>query len=80
MLLKQTHESKLSPNYEAEPYVVTNKEGNAVILQDVNSKMRNIAHMKKFIEPGQARQDQLLPQSTQLEESQPVQIAEGPTK
>ena len=75
MLLKQTRESKLSPSYEAEPYV-----GNAVILQDVNgnSKMRNIAHMKNFIEPGQAKQGQLPPQPTPLVEKQPVQIAEGP--
>ena len=80
VLLKQTRESKLSPNYEAEPYVVTHKEGNAVILQDVNgnSKMRNIAHMKKFVEPRQGKQDQLPPQPTPLVESQPVQIAEGP--
>lgn len=80
MLLKQTRESKLSPSYEAEPYVVTHKEGNALILQDVNgnSKMRNIVHMKNFIEPGQAKQDQLPPQPTPLVEKQPVQIAEGP--
>lgn len=80
VLLKQTRESKLSPSYEAEPYVVTHKEGNVVILQDVNgnSKMRNIAHMKNFIEPGQAKQDQLPPQPTPLVEKQPVQIAEGP--
>ena len=54
VLWKQTRESKLSPNYEAEPYLVTHKERNTVILQDVNgnSKMRNIAHMKKFVEPG----------------------------
>ena len=53
MLLKQTRENKLSPNYEPEPYVVTRKDGNAVILQDANgnNKMRNIAHMKKFVDP-----------------------------
>ena len=80
VLLKQTRESKLSPNYEAKPYVVIQKEGNAVILQDVNgnSKIRNIAHMKKFVEPVQAKQDQLPPQPTPLVGSQPVQIAEGP--
>ena len=47
VLLKQTRENKLSPNYEPEPYIVTRKDGNAVILQDTsgNNKMRNIAHM-----------------------------------
>ena len=80
VLLNQTRKSKLSPIYEAEPYVVTHKERNAVILQDVNgnSKMRNIAHMKNFNEPGEAKQDQLPPQPTPLIEKQPVQIAEGP--
>ena len=53
VLLKQTRENKLSPNYEPEPYIVTRKDGNAVILQDTNgnNKMRNIAHMKKFVDP-----------------------------
>ena len=80
MLLKHTRESKLSPNYEAESFVVTHKEGNAVIVQDVNGncKMRNITHVKKFVEPGHAKQDQLPPQPTHLEQSQPFQIAEGP--
>ena len=53
VLLKQAHDSKLSPNFEPEPYVVAHKDGNAVVLQDAkgNCKMRNIAHMKKFVEP-----------------------------
>lgn len=53
MLLKQTCENKLSPNYEPEPYTVTHKDGNDVILQDTNgnNKMRNSAHMKKFVDP-----------------------------
>ena len=51
MLLKQTRENKLSPNYEPEPYTVTHKDGNAVILLDTNgnNKMRNIAHTKSLL-------------------------------
>ena len=47
VLLKETCENKLAPNYEPEPYIVTRKDGNVVILQDTNgnNKMRNIAHM-----------------------------------
>ena len=54
VLLKETCENKLAPNYEPEPYIVTRKDGNAAILQDTNgnNKMRNIAHMKKFVDPG----------------------------
>ena len=50
-----------SSNYEPDPYVVIHKDGNAVVLQDVNgnSKMRNIAHLKKFVEPA----------TTEMEES-----------
>ena len=53
VLLKQTRENKLSPNYEPDPCVVTHKDGNVVVLQDANgnNKMRNIAHTKKFVEP-----------------------------
>ena len=53
VLLKQTRENKLSPNYEPEPCIVTRKDGNAAILQDTNGnkEMRNIAHMKKFVDP-----------------------------
>jgi len=44
---------KQAPNFEPNPYVVAHKDGNAVVLQDAkgNCKMRNIAHMKKFVEP-----------------------------
>jgi len=50
VLSGHTRENKLSPNYEPEPYIVTRKDGNAVILQDTNgnNRMRNIAHMNKF--------------------------------
>ena len=71
VLLKQTRENKLSPNYEPDPYVVTHKDGNAVILQDANgnNKMRNIAHTKKFIEPVTIGKEELDKQE------QPVQTA-----
>ena len=53
ILLRQARENKLSPNYEPDPYTVIQKDGNAVILEDANgnNKMRNIAHMKKFVTP-----------------------------
>ena len=53
MLLKQTRESKLSPIYKPDPYVVTHKDENAVVLEDKNgnSKMRHVAHMKTFVDP-----------------------------
>ena len=52
MLLKQTLDDKLPPNYELDPYVVTHKDGNAVVVGDANgnNKMRNVVHMKKFVE------------------------------
>ena len=34
VLLKQTRDSKLSPNFEPDPYVVAHKDGNALVLQD----------------------------------------------
>ena len=73
MLLKQTRENKLSPNYESEPFIVTRKDGNAVILQDTNgnNKMRNIAHMKKFVDPGTVDKGEIDPQPHLAE--QPVQ-------
>ena len=45
MLLKQTLDDKLQPNYELDPYVVTHKDGNAVVVRDANgnNKMRNVA-------------------------------------
>ena len=44
VLLKQARNSKLSPNFEPDPYVVAHKDGNAVVLQDTkgNCEMRNI--------------------------------------
>ena len=51
--MKQTRDSKLSPNFQPESYVVAHKDGNAVALQDAKGhcKIRNIADMKKFVEP-----------------------------
>ena len=48
VLLRQTRENKLPPNYEPDPYTVIQKDGNAIILEDANgnNKMRNVAHMK----------------------------------
>ena len=79
MLLKKTRENKLSPNYEPEPYIDTRKDGNAAILQDTNenNKMRNIAHMKKFVDPGNVDkgeidlQPHLAEQPVQPEQDQP---------
>jgi len=73
VLLKRTRENKLSPNYEPEPYTVTHKDGNAVILQDTNgnNKMRNIAHIKKFVDPETVDKGETDPQPHLPE--QPVQ-------
>ena len=62
MLLKRTRENNLSPNYEPDPYKVIHKDGNAVTLEDANgnSKTRNIAHMKKFVEPETAEKGELV--------------------
>ena len=68
MLLKQTRENKLSPNYEPEPYIVTHKNGNDT---NGNNKMRNIAHMKKFVDPETVDKGQIDPQPPLPE--QPVQ-------
>lgn len=53
VLLKQARENKLSSMFETEPYKVLEKTGNAVILESAEgvTRMRNVAHMKKFIEP-----------------------------
>ena len=52
VLLRQTRENKLSPNFEPEPYKVIEKDGNAVVIADAegNTKMRNAAHMKKLVQ------------------------------
>ena len=72
ILLRQTRENKLLPNYEPDPYTVIQKDGNAVILEDANgnNKMRNIAHMKKFVTPEPAAAEgPAVP--AQVEESRP---------
>lgn len=71
--MKQSREKKLSPNYEPEPFTVSHKDGNAVILQDTNGnkKMRNIAYMKKFIDPETVDKGEIDPQPDLAE--QPVQ-------
>ena len=73
VLLKQTRENKLSPNYEPEPYTVTHKDGNALILKDTNgnNKLRNMAHTKKFIDPETVDKGEIDPQPDLIE--QPVQ-------
>ena len=62
VLLKWTRKNNLSPNYEPDPYKVIHKDGNAVTLEDANgnSKMRNIAHMKKFVEPETTEKGELV--------------------
>ena len=52
VLLRQTRENKLSPNFEPEPYKVIEKDGNAAVVADAegNTKMRNAAHMKKLVQ------------------------------
>lgn len=86
MPLKQTRENKVLPNYEPEPYTVTHKDGNSVILQDTNgtNKMRNIARMKKFIDPETVdkgeidRQPNLAEQLVQPEQDHPNPSASQP--
>ena len=54
VLLEQRHKDKLSTWFETEPYTVTNKYGNQVILKpgdDRNGHIkRNITHVKKYQE------------------------------
>lgn len=88
VLLKQARENKLSPNYEPEPYKVVHKDGNAVILEDTNgnNKMRNIAHMKKFVAPETTeKEDQVQPaqlpqEPDQVEQTHPMTIASQPAE
>ena len=65
VLLKQNRQNKLSPNYEPEPYIVTQRNGNAVVIEnaDGESRMRNIGHMKKSIQPegSEEEPDQIMP-------------------
>ena len=54
VLVKQLHrENKLTPTFDPTPYEVIRREGNAVIVQSPNGpqRMRNTAHVKKFIPP-----------------------------
>ena len=79
VLLQKKRDNKLSMYYETDTYQVVQKEGNAVIIQDNNGqqKMRNIGHMKKFI------QLNILPekpvQDTVTEETRPPPAIELPT-
>ena len=52
VLLRQNRENKLSPTFEPEPYRVVEKNGSAVIIENATgqSKMRNVGHMRKFME------------------------------
>ena len=58
VLLRQNRESKLSPTLEPEPCRVVEKNGSIVIIKNatVQSKMWNVGHKKKFIEPPQLLQ------------------------
>ena len=53
ILLNKSRGNKLSPNFEPVPYKVVEKKGNAVLIedQDGNTKLRNMSHMKKFLQP-----------------------------
>ena len=84
ILLRQTRENKLSTNYEPDPYTVIQKDGNAVILEDANgnNKMRNVAHMKKFVAPEPAAAERPA-EPAQVEESRstaslPVTVMQDP--
>ena len=52
VLLRKQRQSKLKPTYEPSPYEVIQKKGNAVIIRgdDGLEKMRNAAHVKKYVE------------------------------
>ena len=56
ILLNKSRDNKLSPNFKPLPYKVVEKRGNAVLIQDQegNTKLRNVSHMKKFIQPDPA--------------------------
>ena len=60
----EVNKGRLTVNcfYEPYPYVVTH---NAVVLEDPNgnSKMRNTAHIKKFVEPGTIKMEKSNPSS-----------------
>ena len=76
MLLKQTLDDKLPPNYELDPYVV--KDGNAVVVRDANgnNKMRNVAHMKKFVELVTIEMKELDKQEHPVQTAKPEQCSQ----
>ena len=50
VLMPKKKDNKLSCNYEEEPCVVLEREGNAVTVQTADGvRMRNTAHVKKFV-------------------------------
>ena len=51
VLVKQQRENKLTPNFQSNPYVVTDKRGNAITARDTNGTVikRNVTHVKKYI-------------------------------
>ena len=62
VLMPKKRDNKLSCNFEEEPCVVLEREGNAVIVQTADgTKMRNTAHLKKFVEKPVAAAEPLTP-------------------
>ena len=53
ILLKESRDNKLSPNFELVPYKVVEKKGNAVLIRDQeeNTKLHNASHKKTFLQP-----------------------------
>ena len=53
ILLNKSCDKKLCPNFEPVPYKVVEKKGNAVLIEDQegNTKLRNVSHIKKFLQP-----------------------------
>ena len=50
---KKKKKKKKKKNFEPEPYIVVEKKGNAVLIEDQegNTKLCNASHMKKFLQP-----------------------------
>ena len=74
VLLKQSRENKLSTNFERHPYKVVRRDGNAVVIEDVegNSRMRGIAHIKKYIEREENQQNPNLVESAVADAKVPI--------
>ena len=53
MLLEKWNETKLSKNYEKEPYQVVERHGDQIKLKSSQGAVykRNIQHVKRFVEP-----------------------------